>query len=177
MSTSFDLDPVSRLTAGAIGEPGNRTFYIQARKDEVLVTLLAEKQQVQVLATTLAQLLETLDPIDDEGIAPTADEMELEDPLLPEWRVGPMAIEVEEDTGLMVFVAEEVGADDEDGDSDDVELGSARFVATRAQMRALAEHAEIICSAGRPRCQLCGFPMDPGGHVCPATNGHRSPDA
>ncbi|HEX9695176.1 MAG TPA: DUF3090 domain-containing protein [Actinomycetota bacterium] len=188
MSTSFELDPVSRITAGAVGEPGNRTFYIQARKDELLVTLLAEKQQVQVLATTLAQLLETLDPIDDEGVPPASDDLELEDPLLPEWRIGPMAIEVEEDTGMMVFVAEEVPAGDDADDEDEAgiaasieeetvaDLAHARFVATRAQMKALAEHAEIVCSAGRPRCQLCGFPMDPDGHVCPATNGHRSPE-
>ncbi|HVL89778.1 MAG TPA: DUF3090 family protein, partial [Actinomycetota bacterium] len=161
MSTSFELDPVSRITAGAIGEPGNRTFYIQARKDEVLVTLLAEKQQVQVLATTLSQLLETLDPIEDEGLPPTSDEMDLEDPLLPEWRIGPMAIEVEEDTGLMVFVAEEAGSGDED-DETAQDLAHARFVATRAQMKALAEHAEIVCSGGRPQCQFCGFPIDPG---------------
>lgn len=184
MSTSFELDPVSRITAGAVGEPGNRTFYIQARKDEVLVTLLAEKQQVQVLATTLTQLLDSLDPIDDEGDEPSPADLELEDPLLPEWRIGPMAIEVEEDTGLMVFVAEEAPGPDVDDDIDidddapaDPDLARARFVATRSQMKALAEHAEIICSAGRPRCQLCGFPMEPAGHVCPATNGHRSTES
>lgn len=171
MSTSFDLDPVSRITAGAIGEPGNRTFFIQARKDDVLVTLLAEKQQVQVLATTLTQLLESLGP-DPEP--PVEDDMGLEDPLLPEWRVGPMAIEVEEDTGLFVFLAEEaVVAEDEEEEGEPIEGARARFVATRAQMRALADHAEEVCSAGRPRCQLCGFPIDPEGHTCPATNGHR----
>lgn len=176
MSTSFNLDPVSRITAGAVGEPGNRTFFIQARKDDVLVTLVAEKQQVQVLATTLTQLLESLGPDPDD--AGDAIDMDLEDPLLPEWRIGPMAIEVEEDTGLFVFLAEEaVVPADEEEEGTAIEGARARFVATRAQMKALADHAEEVCSAGRPRCQLCGFPIDPEGHTCPATNGHRRTEA
>ena len=173
MSESFNLDPVSRITAGAVGEPGNRTFFIQARKGEILVTLLVEKQQVHVLASTLTQLLESMG-VDPDPAA--AIDMDLEDPLLPEWRIGPMAIEVEEETGLFVFLAEEAvpADDDEDEAAVAVEGARARFVATRAQMRALADHAEEVVSAGRPRCQLCGFPIDPDGHTCPATNGHRA---
>jgi len=53
------------------------------------------------------------------------------------------------------------------------DAATARFVATRAQARALSEHAEEVVEAGRPRCRFCGFPMDAGGHTCPAMNGHR----
>lgn len=167
MTSSFDLDPVLRITAGAVGEPGQRTFFIQARGATELVTLLAEKQQVQVLATTLSQLLESV----DIGDAASEDSMELEEPLIPEWRVGPMAIEVDEDSGMLIFLAEELLTEEEEAEGR--EPAKARFVATPGQMRALADHADRVCAAGRPRCQLCGFPLEPEGHACPATNGHR----
>ncbi|GAC1416524.1 MAG: DUF3090 domain-containing protein [Actinomycetota bacterium] len=174
--TSFDMDPVSRITVGAIGEPGSRTFFVQARKDDQLITLIAEKQQIQVLATTLTQLLEAMPPVEDEGDLVFDDDLELEQPLLPEWRIGPMRIEVDEARSMMVLIVEELVAEDDEGNPEH-EPSEGRFVATRAQMRALGEHADAVCSAGRPRCQLCGFPLDPEGHACPATNGHRKLDS
>lgn len=172
MSHSFDLDPVGRITAGAVGDPGHRTFFLQARKDDVLVTLLAEKEQVQALAATLEHLLDTMghtDPAPDE-------EIELEEPLVPEWRIGPMGIEVDEERQMIVLVAEEASAADEDEPAQEIpEPAHARFVATPVQMRALAEQADRVCAAGRPRCRLCGFPIEPDGHACPALNGHRRP--
>lgn len=172
MSHSFELDPVSRITAGSVGEPGQRIFYIQARRDDVLVTLLAEKQQIQVLSTSLVQLLDTMR---EAGDAPEGEEeplpeeaLELEEPLIPEWRVGPMAIEVDSDRMMIVLIAQEAVPEDSEE-----EPAEARFVATPGQMRGLAEHAERVVAAGRPRCQLCGFPLEPDGHVCPAQNGHK----
>ncbi len=168
MSDSFNLDPVTRITAGALGEPGQRVFFIQARAGDLLVTLQAEKQQVQVLATTLVQLLESL-PEGEE----IEDDMELEDPLLPAWRIGPMAIEVDELRDMILLIAEEAVPDDDEVDEAVTIPARARFAASPAQMKALAEHAELICAAGRPRCQLCGFPIEVDGHACPAQNGHR----
>ncbi|MGH2830988.1 MAG: DUF3090 family protein [Actinomycetota bacterium] len=176
MSSSFNLDPVTRITAGAVGEPGQRTFFIQVRSDQELVTLQAEKQQVQVLSTTLGQLLEAIaeagaeagEEPPDEAPPPAEADLELEEPLVPEWRIGPLAIEVDEDRMMIVLIAQESLPDE----SED-EPATARFVATPAQMRVLSEQAERVCSAGRPRCQFCGFPLEPEGHVCPAQNGHR----
>lgn len=168
MSSSFDLDAVERITAGAVGEPGERTFFIQARQGSRLMTLLMEKQQVQLLAATLEQLLGSLPDAEDEGAAPSAAELELEEPLLPEWRAGSMALEYDEDADRVAIVIQEALPEE----SED-QAATARLVATRAQIRALSTHASAVCAAGRPTCQLCGFPMDPEGHVCPALNGHR----
>ena len=165
MSSSFDLDPVVRLTAEAVGEPGSRTFYIQARSEDQLVTLQAEKEQVRALGVSIDQLLDALPP-EEEGEAST--DLELEEPLVPEWRIGPMAIQYEEDRDRIVLVASELL---EEGS--EAAPATARFVATRAQARAMAARASEVVEAGRPRCRLCGFPMDPEGHVCPALNGHR----
>ncbi len=168
MSGSFELDPVTRLTAGAVGEPGNRTFYLQARSADQLVTLLAEKEQVRALAVSIAQMLEALPGGEDEGTIPAGD-LELEEPLLPEWRIGPMAIRYDDARDRILVIASEL-LEEEDSEA---EAATATFVASRAQARALAEHAEEVVDAGRPRCRFCGFPMDAEGHVCPAMNGHR----
>lgn len=175
MSTSFELDPVTRITAGAQGEPGSRIFYLQARSGDQLVTLLAEKEQIGALAASLEQLLDALPEAEEaeEAEQETEGELSLEEPVLPEWRIGPMALHYEESRDLIVLIASELIEAEE---SDD-EPATARFVTSRSQARALAEHADVVVRAGRPRCRFCGFPMDAEGHICSAMNGHRSSDA
>ena len=168
MSGSFELDPVTRITAGAVGEPGDRTFYLQARSAGQLVTLLAEKEQVRALAESIASMLEALPAGEDEPPVASGD-LELEEPLLPEWRVGVMALRYDEARDRIVVIASELLEDE----NPDGEAATATFVASRAQARALADHAEEVVEAGRPRCRFCGFPMDAEGHACPAMNGHR----
>ena len=92
MSESFDIDHVDRITAGAVGAPGERSFYVQVQAAGAVVTLLAEKEQVRLLAEALLQLLGTLPEV-DEGPPPDGQELELESPLEPEWRVGEIAID------------------------------------------------------------------------------------
>ena len=170
MSENYDIDGVDRITADAVGEPGDRTFYVQAQSGPLIVTLLAEKEQVRLLAEALLQLLGTL-PETDEGPAPDADALSLEGPLEPEWRVGEMAIEYEDSTGGVEIMITEIQSEDEES----TDVGArARFVVSRAQARAMALHALEVVAAGRPRCQFCGYPLESEGHICPAMNGHRS---
>lgn len=229
----IDLDPVDRITADAVGDPGQRAFYIQARKGDRLVTLLVEKQQVQLLAASVVEILSRLGQ--DTGAGPEEEAMGLEQPVDPEWRAGRLSIGYEEDRDLILLEVEELldeeeeeeeeeddeGDEDElgalaieleaaelpgseeelDGENDDTdwdedleeleelevleglagleagepapEPGKARFWATREQMLSMARHGASVCAQGRPRCQLCGNPIDPEGHRCPALNGHR----
>ena len=168
MGGTFDLAECDRITASAVDEPGQRTFFIQARSGAQLVTFQAEKQQVQVLAATLRNLLESLPDAADEGDRPNPTDLELEEPLIPEWRAGSMALEYDENADRISIVIEEAIPEESE------ELaGIARLKATRAQVRAMSEHALSVVAAGRPACQLCGFPIDPEGHTCPALNGHR----
>jgi uncharacterized repeat protein (TIGR03847 family) len=175
MSSSFELDPVTKIAAGAVGEPGERIFYIQARSADQFVTLLVEKEQVRALAVSIEQMLEALpDPHEDVAEVSPGD-ADLEEPLLPEWRVGPMALTYDDSRDRIILIASEAIPVDEDEPEAQTEAdaATARFVATRAQARALAEHAEEVVEAGRPRCRFCGFPMGADGHTCPAMNGHR----
>ncbi|MGH2691991.1 MAG: DUF3090 domain-containing protein [Actinomycetota bacterium] len=175
----IELDPVDRITAGAVGEPGERTFFLQGRQSERLVTILVEKQQVELLSASLVEILARSGK--ETGQGPPDEEMDLEDPVVPEWRAGRLSIGYDEDRDLVLLEAEEYVAEDADEEEsgeaetllpDPDAAGAVRFWVTREQALALARHAASVAAAGRPRCQLCGNPMDPDGHVCPALNGH-----
>lgn len=220
MSRSFDLDPADRFTAGAVGEPGDRTFFVQARQSgNEFLTLLCEKQQVFLLARELRRVLEML-PDEEESLEEVpAYDLELVEPLEPEWRIGAMSIEFdperdrvivlfreldveameraaeeaieaidlggltagegEQEIGIEALVVDplEDDEDDEDEDDDDDQFigeATARIVVTRGQVRAMVEHAMTVVAAGRPRCPICGEPIDAGiEHACVAMNGHR----
>jgi len=167
MSSSFDLPSVHHLTVGTVGEPGHRTFYLQARQDDQLVTLKIEKQQVRALAERLLDLVKESLPL--AGPAP-----ELVEPVLAEWPVGALRILDDRSGDQIILMAEEVAEVDEEGEVV-ATGGMARFGATRAQIAALARRGMELVESGRPLCPLCGFPLDSEGHACPRTNGNRSP--
>lgn len=169
----MELERVDKVTAGAVGEPGQRTFYIQARQGGRVVTILVEKQQVELLGTSILEILAKVGLETGEG--PSEDELGLEPPLEPLWRAGRLSIGYAEDRDLMLLEIEELIEEaDEEGQPDDVpEPASVRLWATREQMLALARHGAEVAARGRPRCRFCGNPIDPEGHVCPAMNGHR----
>ncbi len=172
----MDLGPVDKITADAVGEPGARTFYIQARAGPELVTVLVEKQQVQLLA---ASVLELLEDAPDEGSADDEPSMGLEEPLDARWRVGRLSIAFDQERDLFLLEVEELGPDQEDLDVDDPrsllpghEPETIRILASRGQMLALSRHGAAVAARGRPTCQFCGNPIDAEGHACPAMNGH-----
>lgn len=161
----MELDKVDRITADAIGEPGSRTFYIQARQGDVLVSVVVEKEQVQLLA---ASILEVLSRTGQETSDPQESDMELELPIEPLWRAGRLSIGFQEDTGMLQLEMEELLPPESDEEGDVLKLW-----ATSEQMLALARHGAEVSARGRPTCELCGNPIDPEGHACPATNGHK----
>ena len=169
----FDLNPVDRITTNAIGDPGDRTFYIQARKGRRLVTLICEKEHVAALALAIDQVLLSIAEGDaDAVVEPDAvleHGMDLEYPLEPAFRTGQVNLGYDEATERLVIIAYEL-MDEEDDSPPSV----ARFWATPGQMRAFSMHGQEVVSAGRPVCAMCGQPMDPEGHFCPRRNGHRT---
>src|SRR5437867_1164689 len=101
----MDLGPVDRITTDAIGEPGLRTFYIQARSGPELVTIVVEKQQVDLLAASILELMANLDL--ETGTGPAEEELDLEQPFEPKWRAGKLSIGYDEGRDLFVLEAEE----------------------------------------------------------------------
>lgn len=169
MSASFDLPSTDRFTVGAIGPAGQRTFYLQARLGDQLVSLKLEKQQVGALAQLLQELLDDLPAVGE--VPPTA---ELEEPVLAEWVVGTIQLAYDAATDKVVLLVEEVETLDESGDPIPAG-GMARLAVSREQAAAAVRDGNELVASGRPRCPLCGFPINPDGHSCPKTNGHGPP--
>lgn len=170
MSGSFDLPAVDRITVGTVGPAGKRTFYLQARQQDRLITLKLEKQQVGALARFLTGMLADLPAV---GALP--DNLDLEEPALEEWPVGTLQITYDAEADQVILVAEEAVFVAEDDEPVEGVGAMARFGATREQVAAVAIRGRALVEAGRPPCPLCGNPLDPAGHVCPRTNGHRPP--
>ena len=163
MSESYELLDVDKLTVGALGEPGQRLFLLQARAGAQVVTLKLEKVQVAALAAHLGSVLEDLPRPGD-----LPEDLDLEEPADPEWVVGSLGASYDPSLDRLLLVAEEAVPEGE-------EAAEARFGLTREQVAALAIRGTRLVEAGRPPCPLCGYPLDQRGHSCPRTNGHRPP--
>ena len=176
---SIQMTPVA-FTADYEGEPGQRTFYLQARDEERTLTYLVEKQQVSLLADKFRELLMMVDANDTiKNTPPIRDPaLALEGPLEPEARLGTMGLAYEEDEDRVMVVMQpvtEMATEEEQEEEDLVEReDTVRLYLRRDQVRSFILHALAATGEGRPICQLCGLPMDPAGHVCPASNGHRT---
>ena len=182
-SRSFEFDRLDAFVPGTVGEPGARTFYLQARVGEQVVTLRCEKEQVAMLGRYLAQLAEALGPTE-----PDRDVVGIIEPVEAQWTVGQLSVGVDEVNGRILVTAEELLVEqvEIDGGDDlgDEELealletagelmgdpAEARFVLTAGQAVAFGERSEELLAAGRPPCRICGAPMDPDGHACPRWN-------
>jgi uncharacterized repeat protein (TIGR03847 family) len=164
---SFEIDSPDHFTAGAIGPPGQRVFYLQSRDAGRLVTLKVEKEHVRALAEYLGGLLARVKgaPGAARGAA------DLLEPLEAAWDVGSLAVGYDEGQDRVVVEASELIETDEEG-TPPPEPAMARFRLTRAQAAAFVERANELMKGGRPTCPICNRPMDPEGHVCPRANGH-----
>ncbi|RJL36037.1 DUF3090 family protein [Bailinhaonella thermotolerans] len=182
----YDYDPPERFVAGAVGQPGARTFFLQARAQGRLTTVGLEKFQVAVLADRLDELLdEVLRRSGGRAAVPAvapadlADDAPLEQPIMEDFRVGTMALAWDPENEQVIIEAKEVTEDEEEPEglslAEDEEAMVLRVRISPAAARAFTQRALQLVAAGRPPCPLCGLPLDSTGHVCPRQNGRRGP--
>ena len=173
--SELDLNPVQHITVDAIGQPGERVFYIQGWRETnpQPVTIIIEKIQLQSLALGGEQMLTELAKQKPELSVPStqydADKMRITPPLDPLFRAGEMGLGYDADRDLIVIMVREIVVDG--GDSE--EAAEVRFWCTRAQTRHLVDWSNEVIKRGRPICPQCGQPMEPEGHFCPKKNGHK----
>lgn len=177
----FAFDPPDRFVAGTVGQPGDRTFYLQATGGGRTTSVALEKVQVQLLAERLGELLDTVRSTTGAEI-PTGgvldDTAPLDAPVEEEFRVGSLGLAWDGDSERVVLEALAQPRDESEAEVEplsDAEEGPdvLRVVLTGQQARAFIARAERVVAAGRPPCPLCGLPLDPQGHVCPRQNGYR----
>jgi uncharacterized repeat protein (TIGR03847 family) len=181
------FDPPERFVAGTVGEPGNRTFFLQARSGPRVTSVALEKQQVSVLAERIDELLDELlrsgaGANTIPAVSPVAleDADPLEQPIVEEFRAGTMTLSwdaADERVVVEVFpftedaVVEPGTPEEEIEEPEPEEILLVRLPAGLA--RAFSKRAQAVVSAGRPPCPFCGGPVGPEGHLCPRANGFR----
>jgi uncharacterized repeat protein (TIGR03847 family) len=176
----FFFDQPRRFVVGTVGQPGERTFFLQAADGGRVVSVALEKAQVSVLVERMEQLLAEMSS--RTGIEllneATADTEPLENPIDEEFRVAAMGLAYDTDTGLIVIEAQAPAESTEEAEStllEDTEEGPDALRVRLAHKAAAGfiERARRVIEAGRPPCPLCNQPLDPQGHVCPRSNGYR----
>lgn len=175
------FDPPDRFVAGAVGQPGQRTFFLQAREGDRLVSAACEKLQVAALADRLAVLLEELRGrgIEVPEEPADVDEAPLDEPVDEAFRIGTLTISWDTRSEEIIIEAIGPGSDgqpvddaEDDEDPDGPDLIRVRITPTTAL--GFIARARRIVAAGRPPCPWCGQPLDATGHYCARKNGHRA---
>jgi uncharacterized repeat protein (TIGR03847 family) len=165
----FELDPVDRIAVAAVGEPGQRRFFLLASGSGRTLTLSCEKSQIQALLVRLHQMM---DAQGIEQLKHPAVESATAEPGEPEWQIGELGLGYHEARQMFVLVASRSSTEAEGTEAEE-DAPSIRFWLSHQQVVAFSTQAEKVLTAGRPLCPRCGLPMDPAGHPCPVSNGAR----
>jgi uncharacterized repeat protein (TIGR03847 family) len=191
----IELESVDSLGAGAVGQPGEREFFLQARTESAQLTVLVEKEQVALLSTEAVAFLDRIAedyPEDPPAVTePVVRQAGLREPTVPLFRARLIGLGFDPERQLVLIELRERSSEDEDDEAssdtgsefaaadadtlvdpteDEQEGYVARIYATRPQVRAMAAKGAEAVAAGRPLCPLCDMPMDPSGHRCPRWN-------
>ena len=187
-------DAPDRFVAGTVGQPGERTFFLQAREGNRITSVACEKQQVSVLAEHLDKVLDEVvrrsaGEIDVPPASATARDVDpLDAPITEEFRVGTMTIAWDPTIDRIVIElfsnidtdAEETEGDPaaapavDEPDPDTINADEVFVVKiTASYARDFVARAQALVAAGRPPCPFCLQPLDPSGHICPRANGYR----
>ncbi|MGI8694236.1 MAG: DUF3090 family protein [Geodermatophilaceae bacterium] len=197
------FDQPDRFVTGTVGQPGERTFFLQASHGGRTVSVSLEKAQVAVLADRMDELLTEVaqrsqgedeqaaarsrEPAvravlaalsgNPDDVAAVDDVDPLTAPVEEEFRVGAMGLAWDSDGDAVVVEAVAGGEEpvDEDAILSDTDDGpdALRVRISPVAARAFIARARRVIAAGRPACPLCALPLDPSGHVCPRQNGYR----
>lgn len=191
----YDYNPPERFVAGTVGQPGSRTFFLQARTGGRLTSVVLEKQQMSVLAERVDELLDEVlrrsggaAPVPALTPADAEDNEPLDTPIEEEFRVGAMSLAWDADAEQVVIECFAEGTPIEEDDEDDQGTTTVadtaddenepdgavlRVSISGTTARAFAKRALAVVAAGRPPCPFCSTPLDPEGHICPRANGYR----
>jgi uncharacterized repeat protein (TIGR03847 family) len=175
------FDPVERFVAGTVGQPGERTFFIQARTGGRLISVSLEKTQVQALSERLTFMIREIKQSDPTIVIQrlTRDDDPLETPIEEEFRIGVIGIAFDASRELIQIDLQAVSEGDEEEpefiDVDDLtgDQDIMRVLISPSMADQFAKRAMSVVSAGRLPCPFCGGPIDLRGHLCPRANGYR----
>jgi uncharacterized repeat protein (TIGR03847 family) len=156
---NYVFNEPDKIMVGVRGDVGNRLFLFQVREGRRLAIIKCEKIQLAALAEWIGQVVGELGR---PGHLP--DDFTLEAEYESDFVAGDIAVSLDEEAQAIDVTMESIEED-----------SSLSVRLTREWAAGLAIAIVRLVEAGRPLCPLCGGPLDPKGHDCPRTNGHRPP--
>lgn len=175
-----NFNEVDRFTVGTVGVPGDRTFFLQIRSGNTILSTSIEKSQVAAMSERLQYMLKEIRQIHPLAPRPQLmrDSLPLETPVEDEFRVGSIAIFYDEESSKIQIDLRELNLSDSEEEDDDATLQITdveiiRIFISPSQALTFHDRAELVISAGRQPCPFCGMPIDPQGHLCARANGYR----
>ena len=170
----FVFDQPDSFVARAVGEPGSRAFYLQARQGRAVVTVGLEKTQVSALAQRIGELLLAVDAAPEMVSAPAV-APEAGQSMVELFRVGVLALGWDPETRSVTVEARPIDEEGEYPEVPDDEPEGPDLLRVRmnpSDAGTFASAAAALVQAGRPTCPFCGEPLDPTGHFCVRMNGN-----
>lgn len=170
-------DSPERFIVSAIGEPGQREFFIQVISDQSVNTIAVEKEQVRALSNQLSLLISEvrrggLISKLESSVPAKIDNQPLQIPIEPDFQLGIANIAWSNKQIEITFQAisseDEVLLDDLDSGPDLI------IILTSIDLvKGFCVRAEQVVSSGRSACPFCNLPINTTGHLCPRANGYR----
>lgn len=169
---------ISRFTVGTIGLPGERTFYLQFKSANSVISASLEKSQVATMSERLKYMLKEIRLVHPLAARPqlVRDSLPLDTPVVDEFRIGSIAIFYDEESELIQIDLRAMNLNDQESEENLLSLEEVevvRLFITPSQAKTFHDRAELVIAAGRQPCPFCGFPIDPQGHLCVRANGYR----
>ena len=155
----YPLGAATSIEAVTFGEPGNRTFKLDANSGAASCSIWMEKEQLLQLGVYLRDMVGRLSQEERDKGSDLREEAWSGGDLAVDFKAGQMLLSYDQDSNAFYLQA-------------DPEIQSVGCWITITQASVLGEESLKICAAGRPTCFLCGQPINPDGHACPRANGH-----
>ena len=167
MDKKFEFDEPGLLLTHVMGVPGKRTFFLIMGERERWLRVWIEKYLLEALALAIEEFEFRLSKERPSprrgGVKEPASESAPSKMPAAELEVDQISLDFDDGKAALNLLVHSVGPQRTDG----IELICR---VSLAQLKLFAAQAQAVCAAGRPRCSLCGGPIDPSGHTCPSIN-------
>jgi len=166
----YEFNSPDRFIVGTVGEPGERAFFIQAKKESKCFSVAVEKEQVRAIVLRLELLIAEIKKANPLEVVERvqSDDAALDSPVESIFEIGAISLSWDDDLKLVNCELYELKDDEEDAEGELLVV-----YLTLGMAQAFCSRSKAVINAGRLPCPFCAIPIDPRGHLCPRANGYR----
>lgn len=166
----YEIFTPDRFIVGTVGAPGERAFYIQARKEKQIFSVAIEKDQVRAILARLEIIIAGIKRANPFEIIQSfsIDDQPLDSPVDALFVTGAISISWDDQVKSVNFEFYEATSQDEEVEDEVLSIS-----VTLGAAQSFLQRSKAVVNAGRIPCPFCSIPIDPRGHLCPRANGYK----